>query len=144
MAQRCFFTRNYEMRMICTPEFSVKSSSIASCRGNAPFISASSNSYKHAIVDGNELLVVGKNNEELFKKDLSTTISPRGLAFDLQEHIFVCVMNNKLMQIKYGGGESRYIELPGIKESYNVVLHPTGEKVLILDFGEKFCVYRVL
>lgn len=48
------------------------------------------------------------------------------------------------MQIKYGGGESRYIELLGIKELYNVVFYLIGEKVFILDFGEKFCVYRVL
>lgn len=122
---------------------SVKSSSLASYIGNAPFISASSNSYKHAVVVGNDLLVMGKNNEELFKRDLST-FSPRGLAFDLQENIFVCMMNNKLLQIKYEGGESRYIKLPGIKESYNIVFHPTGEKVLVLDFWKKFCVYREL
>lgn len=63
-----FFTRNDAMRMICTPEFSVKSSSLASCRGHAPFISASSNSYKHAVVDGNELLVVEKTMKSYLRR----------------------------------------------------------------------------
>ena len=49
----------------------------------------------------------------------------------------------KLRQIKHGGGESRDIDLPGIQEAYNVVLHPTGEKVMVLDNKRKFCVYNV-
>ncbi|XP_052680659.1 uncharacterized protein LOC128161417 [Crassostrea angulata] len=138
-----FFTRNDKMRMICTPDFSVKYSSPGSSGGNPPFISASFHSDKHAVIVGNDLLVVDKNNEELFKKNLQDC-SPRGLAFDLQENIFVCLKSNKLIQIKYGGGESRYIELPNIKESYNVVFHPTGEKMLVLDFRKRFSVYRVL
>lgn len=138
-----FFTRNDKMRMICTPDFSVKYSSPGSSGGNPPFISASFHSDKHAVIVGNDLLVVDKNNEELFKKNLQD-FYPRGLAFDLQENIFVCLKSNKLIQIKYGGGESRYIELPDIKESYNVVFHPTGEKMLVLDFRKRFSVYRVL
>lgn len=42
----------------------------------------------------------------------------RGLAIDLQENIIVCLMKDKLMQIKYRGGEiTRYIELPDIKDT---------------------------
>ncbi|XP_052680661.1 uncharacterized protein LOC128161419 [Crassostrea angulata] len=137
-----FFTKNNEMRMICTPDFSVKYNSPVPCRLNPPFISASFHSDLHAVIVGNDLLVVDRNNEKLFKKNLRTCFA-RGLAFDLQENIFVCLMNNNLIQIKNGGGESRYIELPDIKESYNAVLHPTGEKVLILDYWKRFCVYRV-
>lgn len=138
-----FFTKNNEMRMICTPDFSVKYSSLVPYRIVLPFISASFHSDLHAVIEDNDLIILGKNDEQLFKKKLSTF--SRGLAIDLQENIIVCLMKDKLMQIKYRGGEiTRYIELPDIKESYNVVLHPTGEKVLILDYCKIFCVYRVL
>ena len=53
-------------------------------------------------------------------------------------------MSNKLRQIKHGGGKSRDIDLPGIQEAYNVVLYPTGEKVMVLDNKRKFCVYNVV
>lgn len=138
-----FFTRNDSMKMICTPDFSVKYISPLQFCGTPPFISASFHSDKHAVIVDNDLLVLDRNNEELFKKNLQAC-SPRGLAFDLQENIFVCLKSNKLIQIKYGSGESRNIELPGIEELYNVVLHPTGEKMLVLDFCRRFSVYRVL
>lgn len=155
-----FFTRNDTMRMICTPDFSVKYSSPVSNRNENPssFISASFHSDKHVVIASNykregtkfcnnviinELLVVGKNNEELFKTAIKSA-SPLGLAFDLKENIFVCLKNSELIQIKYGGWQSRYIQLPGIKEACNVVLHPTGEKVLVLDDCKRFCVYKVL
>ncbi|XP_065937597.1 E3 ubiquitin-protein ligase TRIM33-like [Magallana gigas] len=138
-----FFTRNDSMKMICTPDFSVKYISPLQFCGTPPFISASFHSDKHAVIVDNDLLVLDRNNEKLFKKNLQAC-SPRGLAFDLQENIFVCLKSNKLIQIKYGSGESRNIELPGIEELYNVVLHPTGEKMLVLDFCRRFSVYRVL
>lgn len=162
------FTRNDTMRMICTPDFSVKYSSTVSNRNQlqyvcsspvssdenpSSFISASFHSDKHAVIVSkrdktynnvsNELLVVDKDNKELFKSDIRSA-SPLGLAFDLKENIFVCQKNNQLLQIKYGGWWTRYIQLPDIIEACNVVLHPTGEKVLVLDGCKRFCVYKVL
>lgn len=52
--------------------------------------------------------------------------------------------SNKLIYIKYGGGESRYIELLDIKDLYNVVFYLIGEKMFVLDFCKRFSVYRVL
>ena len=50
----------------------------------------------------------------------------------------------KLVQIKHGGGESRDINLPGIQKAKNVVLHPMGEKVMVLGYEKKFCVYNAV
>ena len=51
-----------------------------------------------------------------------------------------------LKQVRHGGKESRDIELAGIGSTYNVVLHPTGEKMLVMDYSEieeKCCVYQI-
>lgn len=80
-----FFTRNNETRMISTPYISVKYSSPAPNSILLLFILTSFHSHQHAIIVDNNLLVLGKNNEELFKKDISS--SPHGLAFDLQENV---------------------------------------------------------
>lgn len=88
-------------------------------------------------------MVADQDNKVVLDKILDTC-DPRGLAFDLQDNIFICTMNDTLRQIRRGGGESRNIALPGIIQSYNVVLHPTGEKVLIFDIHNRFCVYKVL
>lgn len=130
-------------KMVCTTDFSVKRTSNSPKSGDRPFISASFHSDHHAIIRGKEVVVADQDNKDVLTKAIHTDF-PRGLAFDLQDNIFICVMKNKLRQIRCGGGESRDIDLPGIKQSYNVVLHPTGEKVLILDYYEKFCVYKVL
>lgn len=167
MVQKWSSQENDTMKMICTPDFSVKYSSTVSNRNQlcsspvssdenpSSFISASFHSDKHAVIVSNykrektynnvsnELLVVGKDNKELFKSDIRSA-SPLGLAFDLKENIFVCQKNDELLQIKYGGWGKRYIQLPDIKEACNVVLHPTGEKVLVLDGCKRFCVYKVL
>lgn len=129
--------------MICTSDFSVKHSQNSQKTGDRPFIAASFHSNHHAIIRGNEVVVADQDNKDVLTKDIHTG-DPRGLAFDLQDNIFICTMTNQLRQIKYGGGESRNIDLPGIQTSYNVVLHPTGEKILILGFNKQFCVYKVL
>lgn len=67
----------------------------------------------------------------------------RGLTFDLQDNIFMCNRKNKIKQIRFGGSESRDIELDGISTAYTVALHPTGEKMLVLDFYDKCCVYQI-
>lgn len=53
------------------------------------------------------------------------------VAFDLRDNIFIGMMGNNLRRIRYEGGEGRDIDLPGIQQAYNNVLHPTGGKVLI-------------
>lgn len=54
-------------------------------------------------------------------------------------------MENKLRRpIRYGGGEGRDIDLPGVQKAYHIVLHPTWEKVLMLDDNKKFCVYKLV
>lgn len=53
-------------------------------------------------------------------------------------------MGNKLRRIRYEGGEGRDIDLPGFEQAYNIVLHPTWEKVLMLDHNKKFCVYKLV
>lgn len=68
-------------------------------------------------------MVVYQDNEHVFKRALHTG-TPRGLAFDLQDNIFIGVMGNKLRRIRYEGGEGRDIDLPGIQQAYHIVLHP--------------------
>ena len=113
--------------------------------GKQPFLSVSFHSDQQGFTcDGKNLVIVDENNKEVLKRSLSTyNNNARGLAFDLQDNVLVCMYSNKLRQIKHGGGESRDIDLPGIQEAYNIVLHPTGEKVMVLDYKEKFCVYNV-
>nr|XP_022297755.1 E3 ubiquitin-protein ligase TRIM56-like [Crassostrea virginica] len=138
------FSRSNTERMICDTNFSVNHKARCEKKGNRPFLSVSFQYDQQAFVlDGKNLVIVDENNKEVLNCPLSTYYA-RGLAFDLQENIFVCMMSNKLRQIKHGGGESRDIDLPGIQQSYNVVLHPTGEKVMVLDNKRKFCVYNVV
>lgn len=63
------------------------------------------------------------------------------MIFDLYDNIFVCNKKNKMKQIRFGGSESRDIELDGISIVYNVVFYFIGEKMLVLDFYDKCCVY---
>jgi hypothetical protein len=129
-------------RMICSPDFSIiNHSSPYSRSGDRPFISSSTRSDRHCFIWRSKVVVVDQNNKEIFQS--SSFYSPRGVTFDLQDNILVCLKNSKIKQISQGGTESRYIYLPGISESYNVVLHPTGEKMLVLDNNDKCCVYKV-
>ena len=112
-------------------------------KGFRPFLSVSIRYDQQAFaLKRKNLIIVDENNKEVLSCSLSTEWARR-LAFDLQDNVLVCRMTNKLKQIKHGEGESRDIDLPGIRKAYNLVLHPTGEKVMVLDFEKKFCVYNV-
>ena len=138
------FARSGTERMICNTNFSVIHKAPCVKEGAQPFSSVSFY-YDHQAfaLNGTNIVIVDKNNKEVLNRSLST-VKARGLAFDLQDNVFVCTMSNKLRQIKHGGGKSRDIDLPGIQEAYNVVLYPTGEKVMVLDNKRKFCVYNVV
>ena len=138
------YARSNTERMINDSNFSIKHSTACGVYGKQPFSSCSLNGNEQAFTcDGENLVIVDENNKEVLNRSLSTS-EARGLAFDLQDNILVCMMSNKLRQIKHGGGESRDIDLPGIRESFNVVLHPKGEKVMVLGYEKKFCVYNVV
>lgn len=86
---------------------------------------------------------VDQNNEEDYKRDLPT-VSPlwRGIRFTRQ---YFCLCENQQTEAdKLPRSWERYIDLTGVEQSYNVVLHPAGEKVLILDYRKKFYVYKVV
>ena len=137
------FSRSYSKRMICNSNFSIKHTRACEICGDMPFLSSSSNCNEHAFtLDGTHLVIVDENNKEVLNRSLYTFYA-RGLAFDLQDNVLVCLQTNKLRQIKHGGRESRDIYLPGIENANNVVLHPTGEKVMVLDINKKFCVYNI-
>jgi hypothetical protein len=133
---------NDSKRMICSPDFSIINHSSRYSSGGSPYVSSSKRSDRHCFVQQSKVVVVDQNNKEIFQ---SSAIggSPRGLTFDVQDNILVCLKNSKIKQISYGGTESRDIHLPGIEESYDIILHPTGEKMLVLDFCKKCCVYNV-
>ena len=138
------FARSYTERMICDTKFSVIHKAAEwKMKGLRPFSSVSFHCDQQAFeLNGKNLVIVDENNKEVLNCPLSTS-NARGLAFDLQDNVLVCMMSNKLREIKHGGGKSRDIDLPGIQEAYNVVLHPTGEKVMVLDLNKTFCVYNV-
>ena len=138
------FARSNTERMICDTHFSVIHKTRCRKEGDQPFLSVSFHfDHKAFTCDGTNLVVVDENNKEVLNCPLSTS-QARGLAFDLQDNVLVCLRSDKLRQIKHGGGESRDIDLPGISKAYNLVLHPTGEKVMVLESIDKFCVYNVV
>lgn len=65
-----FFMWNDKMRMICILDFLVKYSLLGLLGGNLLFILVLFYFDKYVVIVGNDLLVVDKNNEELFKKNL--------------------------------------------------------------------------
>ncbi|XP_061192045.1 uncharacterized protein LOC133200246 [Saccostrea echinata] len=137
------FAANKTKRMICSLDFCVNHSSAYVCPGSAaPFVSSSTISDRHCFIRGGVVIVVDGNNQEIFKSAWHENL--RGLTFDLNDNILVCKhKTTKLKQFKHGKSESRDIDLEGITETYNVILHPAGEKILVLDFNEKCCVYQV-
>lgn len=77
-----FFMWNDKMRMICILDFLVKYSLLGLLGGNLLFILVLFYFDKYVVIVGNDLLVVDKNNEELFKKNLWDCFLC-GLVFDL-------------------------------------------------------------
>jgi hypothetical protein len=135
---------NDSKTMICSPDFSIINHSSPYSRGGGdrPFVSSSTRSDRQCFVSRSNVVVVDQNNKEIFQSSVIGCCL-RGVTFDLQDNILVCLKNSKIKQIRHGGTESRDINLSGIMESYNVVLHPTGEKMLVLDHCSKCCVYKV-
>lgn len=108
-----------------------------------PFISSSCKSDYHCFSKDGHVVVKDGNTENICQSDRFQD-EFRGLTFDLHDNVLVCTRTSKLKQIRCGGKESRDIVLDGIGDSCNVVLHPTGEKMLVLDYRKKCCVYQVL
>ena len=140
------FSASDTKAFICTHDFTIKHTSDFSRVGNVPFVSSSVSSDLHCFLSKIQVVVANSSNETIFRSDRLNG-SPRGLAFDLHDNVLVCIRDNKLKQVRHGGKESRDIELAGIGDTYNVVLHPTGEKMLVMDYKgseEKCCVYQIL
>lgn len=138
------FAANNTKAFICSQDFNIEHrSTFSKGQSTVPFISSSSKSDYHCFSKDGHVVVENRNNTTIFRSD-QIALSFRGLTFDLHDNVLVCNRKNKLKQIKYGGGESRDIELDGISDSYNVVLHPTGEKMLVFDFNKICCVYQVV
>jgi hypothetical protein len=137
------FAGNHSKMMLSSSDFSIiKHSSSYSTSGDTPFVSSSTRSDQHCFVRQSKVVVVDQNNTEIHRYSVAED-SPRGLAFDLQDNILLCLNNSNIKQIEKGGTKSRIINLPGIEKSYNVVLHPTGEKMMVLDYSLKCFVYKV-
>lgn len=139
------FSANNSKTFICSRDFNVEHST--TLRKNTvlsvPFISSSSKSDYHCFSNNNHVVVADRNNTTIFQSNqLQGDI--RGMTFDLHDNILICTRTNKLKQIRCGERRSRDIELDGIRDSYNVVLHPTGEKIMVFDLNDKCCVYQVL
>ncbi|XP_062618197.1 protein PML-like [Saccostrea cucullata] len=135
------FAANNTKRMICSLDFHIIHSSSYNKIGNAPFVSSSLISDRYGFVENGIAVAIDQNNKEIFKSSQNSDF--RGLSFDLQDNILVCNWSSKLKQFKQGGGESRDIDVTDMAKTYNVVLHPAGEKILVLDFDKICCVYQV-
>ena len=131
---------------ICIQDFIIKHASEFSKGADVPFVSSSMTSDLYCFLSESHVVVANSSNEHIFRSDrLNGYLT--GLAFDLHDNVLVCIGDNKLKQVRNGGKESRDIELAGISSPYNVVLHPTGEKMLVMDYEgseEKCCVYQIL
>lgn len=110
---------------------------------DVPFLSSLSKLDFHAFTKGGRVVVVDRIYKQIFESEVFQG-ELRRPTFDLHDNVLVCCRTNMLKQIRWGGNESRDIELVGIGDAYNVVLHPSGEKVMFLDYGAKCCIYQVL
>ena len=131
---------------ICTQDFTIKHTSTFSKVAFVPFVSSSMASDLHCFLSKSHVVVADSSNESIFRSDRLNGC-PTGLTFDLHDNVLVCIMGNKMKQVRHGGKESRDIELAGKGQTYNVVLHSTGEKMLVMDNSgreEKCCVYQIL
>lgn len=138
------FSANESEAFVCSQDFNIEHCSPFKKGGSlVPFISSSSKSDYHCFSKNGQVVVEDRNNTTIFRSDLFAD-SLRGLAFDLRDNVMICNRKDKLKQIKYGGGESRDLKLDGISDSYNVVLHPTGEKMLVFGFNRTCCVYQIV
>lgn len=107
-----------------------------------PFRSSSSNSDRHCTTK-NRRIVIAEGNIGVVSQSDAAPLSLYGIAFDLHENILVCTNESYIRQHKYGESKGRDIKLDDISRAYNVVLHPTGEKMLVLDKERKCCVYQI-
>lgn len=138
------FSANNVKAFICSHDFNVEYDvTFKNTMSKVPFISSSWKSDYHCFCKDGKVVVKDGNNKNIchsdrFQDDL------RGLTFDLHDNVLVCTRTSKLKQIRCGGRESRDIVLDSNDDSCNVALHPTGEKMLVLDYNMKCCVYQVL
>ncbi|XP_062607455.1 uncharacterized protein LOC134269271 [Saccostrea cucullata] len=135
------FAANRSKTMICSLKFCINHTSTYYPNEAVPFVSSSLISDCHCFIMDDMLKVVDKNNKVIFEGPRDSNL--RGLTFDLQGNILVCDMTSKLRQFKHGEGESRDISLADITQSSNVIMHPTGEKIIVLDNCQKGVVYQV-
>ncbi|XP_062592858.1 uncharacterized protein LOC134254348 [Saccostrea cucullata] len=138
---RTAFAANSSKRMICSLDFCVIHSSSYEPSGDVPFVSSSLISDSHCFIKDYTVVAVEQNNKEIFKSTKNTDF--RGVSFDLQDNILVCNWSTKLKQFKHDKSESRNIDAADMTKPYNVVLHPAGEKLLVLSYDMKCCVYSV-
>ncbi|XP_052689208.1 probable E3 ubiquitin-protein ligase MID2 [Crassostrea angulata] len=141
------FSANNSKAFICSQDFTIEHETPYK-RGTAdvPLLASSSESDFHCFTADGRVVVSDRNKRNVFQTE-KIQGELRGMTFDLHDNIFICNKKNKIKlikQIKFGGSESREIELDGISAAYNVALHPTGEKMLVLDFGKKCCVYQIM
>ncbi|XP_065923339.1 uncharacterized protein [Magallana gigas] len=139
------FSANETGSYTCSEDFSVQCSSSFSSEGAAVlFLSSSPKSDLHCFSKNGRVVVADRTNKTIFESEKFQG-DLRGMTFDLHDNVLVCNRKNKLKQISHGGCKSRDIELADVRDSYNVILHPTGEKMMILDYSvNNFCVYQIL
>lgn len=139
------FSANETEAYTCSANFSVQYSSLFSKEGAAtPFLASSSTSDFHCFSKNRRVVVVDRNNKMIFESK-KFQVDLRGITFDLHDNLLICNRGNKLKQIRLGGSECRDIELADVGDSYNVILHPTGEKMMILEYSSEnyCCVYQI-
>ncbi|XP_061179644.1 uncharacterized protein LOC133188290 [Saccostrea echinata] len=136
------FAANDSKRMICSLDFCIIHSSAYTSDGKVPFVCSSLISDNHCFIRDGMVIVVDQNNKEIFKS--AQDGYPRGLAFDSQDNILVCFhTTTKLKQLKREERESRDIVLTDMTDTYNITLHPAGDKILVLDYERKCVVYQI-